>query len=182
MKPKETVLPTAFLLGRIENLLRRFVRFTDERGEAEITALSLFVLQTWALDSAHATPYIYVRSPAKRAGKTRLLEVLELVCRNPVRAASVTAAAVFQLIEARRPTLMVDEVDAVLSVRSEYTEALRGVLNDGFRPRGRVIRGTQEGEPREFSTYSPKCIAGSRTAACRTRSLTAQSSSRWNAR
>ena len=40
--------------------------------------LALWVLHTWCLDAAHYTPYLHVRSPVKRAGKTRLLEVLEL--------------------------------------------------------------------------------------------------------
>jgi len=162
-KPQQTVLPTMWLLGRIEAFLRRFVRFTDERSDAEVCALALYVLHTWAFDAAYATPYIYVRSPAKRAGKSRLLEVLEAVCRNPVRASSITAAAVFQLVEAKRPTLLIDEVDALFggrAGRTEQAEALRGVLNDGFHPAGAAIRGTQDGEPRIFSTWSPKVLAG----------------------
>jgi Protein of unknown function (DUF3631)/Domain of unknown function (DUF3854) len=158
--PKETVLPTVWLLERIENLLRRFVKFTDERGESEIATLALYVLHTWALDAAHATPYLHVKSPAKRAGKTRLLEVLQLVCRDAVRASSITGAAVFQLVEAKRPTLLVDEVDTIFGGRSEYAEVLRGILNDGYKPGGVAIRGTQDGEPREFSTWSPKVLAG----------------------
>lgn len=158
--PKETVLPTGFLLERIENLLRRFVKFTDERGDAEITTLALYVLHTHAFDAAHATPYLHIKSPAKRAGKTRLLEVLQLVCRDAIRASSITGAAVFQLIEAKRPTLLIDEVDSIFNARSEYAETLRGVLNDGYKPGGVAIRGTQEGEPREFSTWSPKVLCG----------------------
>jgi hypothetical protein len=159
-EPKETVLPTGFLLERIENFLRRFVRFTDERESHEVCVLALYVLHTWALDGAHATPYLHIKSPAKRAGKTRLLEVLQSVCRDSIRASSITASAVFQLIEAKRPTLLIDEVDAIFSARGEYTDALRGVLNDGYKPGGVAIRGTQEGEPREFSTWCPKVLAG----------------------
>ncbi len=158
--PKETVLPTGWLLERIENMLRRFVWFTSERADAEVALLALYVLHTWALDGAHATPYLHIKSPAKRAGKTRLLEVLELVCRNSIRASSITAAAVFQLIEAKRPTLLVDEVDRVFSVKSDYADALVGVLNDGYRPGGSAVRGTQDGEPRVFSTWCPKVLAG----------------------
>jgi Protein of unknown function (DUF3631)/Domain of unknown function (DUF3854) len=160
VEPKGTVMPTAWLLGRIENLLCRFVRFTDERGEHEIVALALFVLHSWALDGAYATPYLHVKSPAKRAGKTRLLEVLALVCRNAIRASSVTGASIFQLVELKRPTLLIDEVDSIFGARSEHAEVLRGVLNDGYRPGGVAIRGTQDGEAREFSTWCPKVLCG----------------------
>ena len=41
-------------------------------------------LHTWALDAAHATPYLVILSPTKRSGKTRLEETLELLVRDPV--------------------------------------------------------------------------------------------------
>ena len=123
--------------------------------------LALWVLHTWCLDAATYTPYLHICSPVKRAGKTRLLEVLELVCRNALTAGSITAAAVFQTIEHMRPTLLIDEVDRVFKVKgSEHTENLVGVLNDGFRVRGKAIRGTQGGEPKTFSTWCPKALAG----------------------
>jgi hypothetical protein len=158
--PQRPPLPTATLLEAVERLIRRFVRFTDERGDHELTILALYVLHTYALSAAYATPYLRVRSPAKRAGKTRLLEVLELVCRNAQRAGSITAAAVFQLIEAERPTLLIDEIDTIFTARNEQAEALRGILNDGYRPGGYAIRGTQDGAPVKFSTWCPKVLAG----------------------
>lgn len=165
--PKETVLPTIWLLERIENLLRRFVRFTDERGEHEIVALALYVLHTHAFDAAHATRYLHVKSPAKRAGKTRLLEVLALVCRDAIRAGSITGAAVFQLVETKRPTLLIDEVDSIFGGRSEYAEVLRGVLNDGYKPGGVAIRGTQDGEPRGRSpSRRRRCATGYAIGLC----------------
>ena len=142
--------------------LRAFItRFMVLPSEAVADTLALYVVHTWALDAATYTPYLHVRSPVKRAGKTRLLEVLELVCRNAVTAGSITAAAVFQTIESSGPTLLIDEIDRVFKAKgSEHAEALVGVLNDGFRSKGRVIRGTQSGEPKTFSTWCPKVLAG----------------------
>jgi integrase len=42
-----------------------------------LVALQLFVLHTWAIDAAYATPYLAIVSAEKQSGKTKLLEVLE---------------------------------------------------------------------------------------------------------
>lgn len=155
-------LPTAMLLGAVEKLVRRFVRFPSGHERA---ALALFVLHTYALEAAQTTPYMLIVSPEKRSGKTRGLETVELVVREPLRAASITAAGVFQAIEAWRPTLLIDEVDAIFNAKakSEQAEALRGVLNAGSREGSCVVRGTQDGAPVKYGTYCPKVLAGINT-------------------
>jgi Protein of unknown function (DUF3631)/Domain of unknown function (DUF3854) len=150
--------PTGVLLHDIEQQLARFVQL-DQAGH-ESAALALFVLHTWAFKAAAATPYLYVKSPQKRSGKTRLLELLAELCRHPLRASSVTEAAIFQAVEKWKPTLLVDEVDAIFYGRSERAEALRLVLDAGNRPGSPVVRGTQDGEPKLFETYCPKALAG----------------------
>jgi hypothetical protein len=157
-KPKQqAALPTAYLLNVIERLVRRFVHFPSEH---EPVALALFVAHTYALAAAQATPYMLVVSPEKRSGKTRALEVAELIVHAPVRAANITAAGVFQAIEQWQPTMLVDELDAVFRSRSEQAEALRAVLNAGNRRGSHVIRGSQDGKPQRFGTYCPKMLAG----------------------
>jgi hypothetical protein len=106
------------------------------------------------------TPYLYVKSPQKQSGKTRLLEVLELVCRESVRAGSITAAAVYQVVQHKAPSLLIDEADAVFSTKSEQAEALRGVLNGGNRRGSKAIRGTADGEPVEYELFCCKVLAG----------------------
>lgn len=154
---RKPALPTAMLLGAVETLLRRYVHFPDEHGSR---AVALFALHSWVIDAFDCTPYLYVTSPQKRSGKSRLEEVLELVCRSPLRAASITEAALFQAVEAMKPTLLIDEVDAIFTSRSERAEALRGVLNAGNRRGSKVVRGTQEGAPVTFETFCPKVLAG----------------------
>lgn len=152
--------PAAALLDTVGKLLRRYVRFP---GAHEAVALALYVLHTYAFDAAVSTPYLLIVSPEKRAGKTRTLETVELVVREPLRAGNITAAGVFQAIEAWTPTLLVDEVDAVFRVRSEQNETLRAVLNAGNRRGSYVVRGTQDGTPQKFSTWSAKVLAGINT-------------------
>jgi hypothetical protein len=135
-------------------------RFVILPSEASYVALSLFVLHTWAFDAAHATPYIVVESPEKQSGKTRLLEVLQQLCRGAIMSSSITAAALFQSAANGRPTLLIDEADAIFAGSSERSEALRGVLNAGNRPGSPVLRGGKEGAPISYDVFSPKVISG----------------------
>jgi hypothetical protein len=77
------------------------------------TALALWIAHTHALAGAHATPYLLVVSPERRSGKTRLLEVVELLVADPWSVAGVSEAAMFRKIASQRPTLLLDEIDAI---------------------------------------------------------------------
>jgi hypothetical protein len=156
-EPRPPARPTAELLDRIRSLLRRYMIYPSEHEDA---ALALHVLHTYAFDAAAATPYVYVRSPMRQAGKSRQLEVLEALYPNALHASTITAAAVFQAISKWRPTLLIDEADAIFKQKTDSAEALRGVLNAGNRPGASAVRGTQDGEPAMFSTYCPKVLAG----------------------
>lgn len=130
-------------------------------GEDELRAISLWVLHTWTFSGNHTTPlttpYLYIFSAERRSGKTRLLEVLETIIRNPLRAADVTSAVLFRAIESLNPTILLDEVDAIWS--GAKNEELRGVLNAGYKRGGFVYR-VERFEPRQFNVFGPKALAG----------------------
>jgi hypothetical protein len=151
---------TKDLLDSVCRFVRRFVVLPDTTCE---TAVSLFVLHTWAFDAAQATPYLAVVSAEKQSGKTLLLEVLELLVREPWRTSSTTEAALFRKIERDRPTLLLDEIDAVFGSNTERTEPLRAALNAGNREGAKATRVVGQGanmEPRDFSVFCPKVLAG----------------------
>ena len=92
----------------------------------------------------------------KRCGKTTLLDVLGSLVLRPLPTANVTSSAVFRVVEAYRPTLLVDEADTFLRDNDE----LRGIINSGHRHGGTVLRTVGDDyEPRAFSTYSACAIA-----------------------
>lgn len=148
---------TAELLDEVQALIAKFVVLPS--GHAG-TVLSLFALHTWALDAAAATPYLLVLSAEKQSGKSRLVEVLRFVVRDPCHAASGSEAALFQIIGAKRPTLILDETDAIFGVRSDRTEGLRGILNAGNRPGAAALRGGKDGTPQEYQVFCPKVLCG----------------------
>ncbi len=146
------------LLEQVSEFIRRFVVLPSD---AATTALALFVLHTWTIEAAEATAYIVVISAEKGSGKTRVLEVLGYLVREPWHTAGVSEAALFRKIEQDEPCLLLDEIDAIFGSNLERTEPLRAALNAGNRRGGRVTRCVPpKMELGEFSVFSPKALAG----------------------
>lgn len=142
------------IADEIVAFLRRFVVFTSD---AQADAIALWILHTHAFDTAYATPYLYVHSAEKQSGKTRVIEVVSTLARHAVVTASTSSAAMFRLIAQDKPTLFIDEVDAVFT--GAANEDLRGVLNSGYKRNGTVLRFTGT-DTESFSTFCPKLLAG----------------------
>jgi hypothetical protein len=155
----EAVLrPLAEVLTDVEAEFRRYVVGSDEL----YIALVLWVAHTHVFEVFDCTPYLHLTSPERQCGKTRALEVSKLLVARAVGSSSLTGPALFRTIEAERPTLLIDEADNVFRARddSERLGDILGVLNDGFRRGGSVVRLVGKNhEPRAFSTYCPKIIA-----------------------
>ena len=152
-------LEVAALLSAVCAFVRRYVVLSDH----QVVAVTLWAAHTHAIDAADCTPYLHVTAATKRAGKTRLLEVLETIVHNPWRTDRVSAAVLVRKIDAEHPTLLLDESDAALNTRSDYSEALRGLLNSGYRRRGTSSVCVGHGAKttcRDFSTFAAKAIAG----------------------
>lgn len=152
--------PGAALLDDVAHLLRRFVAFPSEHAQV---ATALWVAHAHAVDSAESTPRLAVLSPEKGSGKTRLLEVLELLVPRPLRAANMTSAALYRLIAARGPTVLFDEIDATFGPKAGDHEELRAVLNAGHRRGATVARCVGDGtsmEVQEFPAFAPVALAG----------------------
>lgn len=84
---------------------------------------------------AHA-PRLVIRAPEKRCGKSRLLDVVEALCWNPLVTVNASPATVYRSITADPPTLLVDEADTIFGPKADGNEDLRGLLNAGHQ-RGR---------------------------------------------
>ena len=136
----------------LTDAIRQFVVLPDHSRNTA----ALWVLHSYLLDCFLVSPRLAIHSPTKRCGKTTLLDVLGYLVLRPLPTANVTSSAVFRVVEAYRPALLVDEADTFLSDNDE----LRGVINSGHRRGGSVLRTVgDEHEPRAFSTYSACAIA-----------------------
>ncbi len=123
-----------------------------------VVAATVWSVHTYLLDSLTVSPIAHVSAPELRCGKTVLLSVLGLLAWRPLQAANISPAALFRAVEAWSPTLLIDEADSFL----KDNEELRGVLNSGHtRQSAFVVRcDGDQNEPRKFSTWGAKAIAG----------------------
>ena len=152
-------LHTAALLPAVCAFVRRYVVLSDHQA----VAVTLWAAHTHAIEAADCTPYLHVTAATKRAGKTRLLEVLDSIVQNPWRTDRVSAAVLVRKIDAEHPTLLLDESDAALNKGTDYSEALRALLNSGYRRGGTSSICVGHGASiayRDFSTFAAKAIAG----------------------
>lgn len=151
----------ADLLDKTEAFLRRYVAFPSGHPP---TAIALWIAHTYAYDHFDVSPFLHVASPEKRSGKTRLLETLEVLVREPWRVVLPTEAVLYRKIQADHPTLLLDEVDTIFGGRrNDAHEGLRALLNAGNR-RGVKVARCEEVRGKinlvEFSVFAPRVLAG----------------------
>ncbi len=157
-----TTLCTVDLADQLNGVcafIRRFVHLDHHQA----VAATLWTAHSHAIEAFDATPYLQITSATPEAGKTRLLEVLARLVNNPWLTQRTSAAVLVRKIDAEQPTLLLDESDAAFGGDREYAEALRGVLNAGYRRSGKASLCVGQGSKisyRDFSTFCPKAIAG----------------------
>ena len=142
-------------LRHVESFIRRFLILPVGLP----LVLALWSLATHLFEAFDAFPYMAISSPVKRCGKTRLAEVLELLTARSERTAGLSEAVLFRLLDDKKPTLYIDEAESLRSTKSERAEALRAILNAGYRRGHKVYRCVgQSHTPVGFEVYSPKVI------------------------
>ncbi len=149
----------AELLDQTVAFIRRFVVLSS----AQADVMALCILHSHAVAAADTTPYLHLTSVEKQSGKTRALEVCQLLVFRPWYTGRTTAAALVRKVDAEHPTLLLDETDAAFRATEEYVQALRGTLNLGHRRGGKVtVCVGQGGEiaTQNFDVFGPKAIAG----------------------
>ena len=158
--PKSSTAPN---LGDILHDIRAYVRRYVVLSDDQAMAVTLWTAHTHVMAAADCTPYLQVTSATAEAGKTRLLEALDLIVAKAWLTGRTSAAALVRKVDADSPTLLLDESDAAFNGEKEYAEALRGLLNTGYRRSGKSTLCIGQGANltfRDFSTFCPKVIAG----------------------
>jgi hypothetical protein len=146
------------VLDDVRAFLCRFVAFPEPE---QADAVALWIVHTHAFEAAEATPRLSIRSAEKQSGKTRLLEILDLLVRAPLSVASISASAMFRLVADGPVTLLIDEADTIFDGRGGRAEDLRGMLNAGYRRGGAVARvGGRTKSVERYPVFAPVALAG----------------------
>ncbi len=152
----------AELFDDVHAFLARFVAYPSEHTHV---AHTLWIIHTHLMGAWESTPRIAFLSPEPGSGKTRALEVSELLVPRPVEAVNVTPAYLFRKVGDKdgRPTILFDEIDTVFGPKAKENEEIRGLLNAGHRRSGVAGRCVVTGKrvrTEEIPAYCAVALAG----------------------
>ncbi|WP_433228899.1 DUF3631 domain-containing protein [Micromonospora sp. CA-248260] len=150
----------AAILDQLHACLTKYVILPSPEA---VDAVSLWIAATHAQAAWAHAPRLVIRAPEKRCGKSRLLDVVEGCCHNPLITVNASPAAVYRAIGTDNPpTLLVDEADTIFGGKNaDANEDLRGLLNAGHqrnRPAIRWDNNTQSLE--KIPTFAMAALAG----------------------
>ena len=155
------------LLNDLRAFITRYVWFPSEHHAAVV---ALWIAHTWTVTAFYTTPRLILDSAEPGSGKTRVLELLALLCRSAKLTLSTTTAALYRRIAAATdaevppPTILQDESDAVFGkTTSPQTEDLRALFNAGYKRGATVDRcegDAKNMKVREFPVFAPVAFAG----------------------
>jgi hypothetical protein len=157
MTAEEAAALTTELLEIIRGWILTYVVVSTEQAEI----LAAWELHTYVFDAFEVTPYLFISSPEKGSGKSTLLRILKAVSCRGRSSSGMSGAALARVVEASRPTLFLDELDAQMKGNKETAENIRGILNSGYEPEGVYTRCVgKDFAVKDFPTFCPKCLAG----------------------
>jgi hypothetical protein len=146
----------ATLLHDLKSFIGRYVILPA----GGLDAVAHWVICTWLVEVFATSAYLVVQSQTRECGKTRLLEVLDLLVRKPFFSVAASEAALFRILDSQEPTLIIDEAEA-LAGRSERSDAVRTIINAAHRRGLGVPRCIgDDKEVRMFKVFAFIAIAG----------------------
>lgn len=150
----------AELLCELRSAIARFVILPSEQA---LDAVTLWVAATHLQPAWQHAPRLAVIGPAKRCGKSRLLDVVTETVHDALITVNASTAAIFRSITDKPPTLLVDEADTLFgSIKAaEKNEDLRGLLNAGHQRNRPTLRVTgPDHKVVKFPTFAMAALAG----------------------
>jgi len=150
----------AALLDDVRTFIRRFCVFAD--GHA-LTAVALWAAHAHMIGHFHTSPRLMLSSPEPNSGKTRVLEILDLLVPEPMMSLNASPAGIFRTLANRQITLLFDEVDAIWNKRGkdDNHEDLRALLNCGYKRGATIPRCVgPKHEVKDFPVFAAVALAG----------------------
>jgi Protein of unknown function (DUF3631) len=149
------------VIAEVYAFLGRFVAYPSKHAHV---AHALWCVHAHLMELWESTPRLAFLSPEPGSGKTRALEITELLVPNPIVAINVSPAYLFRKVGSKEGvTLLYDEIDTVFGPKARENEELRGLLNAGHRKgavAGRcVVRGNVVATE-EIPAYAAVALAG----------------------
>lgn len=143
------------VFGMCEEFFRYFLDIPDERV---YKVLALWTIATYLMPIWYALGYLTIFG-LRESGKSKVLEVLDLLAFNATKVQSITSPSLFRYIEMYSPTLLMDETD--FTEPTKHTDLLH-LLYVGYKrgiPAIRSEKTTKEKiKTRKFNVFCPKAL------------------------
>jgi hypothetical protein len=149
----------AELLDELKATLQKYVILpSDEAADA----VTLWIAATHAVPAWEIATRLFISSPEKRCGKSRLLDIIEATAHDALVTVNISPAALVRSIGDDPPTLMLDEADTVFGPKAAGDhEDLRGLINAGFQRNRPYIRWDATiRKPEHCPTFAMVALAG----------------------
>ena len=146
------------LFNKIKNSFEKYIDFFNPLTPY---VLSAYILNTYCFTLFNTVGYIFLNSN-KESGKTKTMNLIELMCFNPVNATNPSESGLFRMCEYFQPTLLIDDYE---NIEKNKFMALNQILKVGYKRQGTIIRSEKINdsfEPREFSIFGPKVISNTK--------------------
>ncbi|MGY4430033.1 hypothetical protein ACVWWO_002510 [Bradyrhizobium sp. F1.13.1] len=152
----------AALLEDVRGFLCRFVSYPSVHAAI---AHTLWVVHTHLMSAWESTARLAFLSPEPGSGKTRALEVTEMLVPRPVHATNVSPAYLYRKCggEGGPPTILFDEIDAIFGPKAREHEDVRSFLNSGHRRGatfGRCVIYGKRVETEDVQSFAAVALAG----------------------
>ena len=162
------------MMDRVHEFIGRFVAYPSEHAH---NAHALWCVHAHLMHLWDTIPRIAFLSPEPASGKSRALEVTELLVPKPVLAVNVSPAYLFRKVGERSgpPTILFDEIDTVFGPKAkDNNEEIRGLLNAGHVAVQSPVAAScgQDSGTEEIPAYSAvasRASAGFQIRSCRER-------------
>jgi hypothetical protein len=142
------------LVREVTETIRIHVAMEPEQS----LTVALWAIYSHVFEEWPYTPYLLISSPLSSCGKSTLTDVLECLVARPEKAsARITPAALYNLIDQVKPTLLLDEAHSRLSA-GDIAEIVDAGYNRG-RPIRLVVRKGGESEVVSYEIFCPKVFA-----------------------
>ena len=150
----------ALLLDEVRMFISRFCVFHNAEN---LDTVTLWVAHAHIVEHFHTTPRLAALSAEPESGKTRVLEILDLLTPEPMLIFSPSVAAIFRKLATLQVTLLFDEVDTIFNHRGkdDQNEDLRALLNAGYRRGSSIPRCVgPKHEVQDFKVFAATALAG----------------------
>jgi len=157
----ESALPLPELIERLSTQLGRFLYLEGSSRNTTLNMLTFWILMTYIVPLFSSVPYLFVNG-VLGSGKSRVLEILELLCFRPIKSSQTSAPALFRELHQFGGTALLDEAEHLGKKNDPNAGDLTTILLAGYRRGSTVQRAESVGrkfETRSFDVFGPKALA-----------------------